>query len=47
LLDLGATELEKVQEVGNGIKAASLTDPFGNSFGIIEGPLCLRKDLLG
>jgi len=38
LIELGATELEQVQDVGDGIKVASVTDPFGNSFGIIENP---------
>src|SRR5437762_7699889 len=30
LLALGATELEPVAEVGQGIKVAAVTDPFGN-----------------
>jgi predicted enzyme related to lactoylglutathione lyase len=39
LLDLGATELEAITEVGEGIKVAAVKDPFGNRFGIIENPI--------
>ena len=39
LLDLGASELEPVTEVGEGIKVAAVQDPFGNRLGIIENPL--------
>jgi hypothetical protein len=38
LIALGAAPLEQLQDVGSGIKVASVTDPFGNSFGIIENP---------
>ena len=38
LLDLGAKEHREVQEVGSNIKVATVTDPFGNIFGIIENP---------
>lgn len=38
LLSLGATELEPVNDVGDGIKVGSVHDPFGNVFGIIENP---------
>ena len=38
LIELGATPLEPVTEVGEGIKVAAVTDPFGNRFGIIENP---------
>ena len=38
LLELGATALEPVADVGGGIKVAAVTDPFGNRFGIIENP---------
>ncbi len=38
LLELGATEHQSVQEVGGGIKVASVKDPFGNVLGIIENP---------
>lgn len=38
LLALGATELEPVTEVGDGIKVAAVKDPFGNRLGIIENP---------
>jgi predicted enzyme related to lactoylglutathione lyase len=38
LLDLGASELSPVADVGGGIKVAAVTDPFGNRFGIIENP---------
>ena len=35
---LGATVLEPVTDVGGGIKVASVLDPFGNAFGLIENP---------
>lgn len=38
LLSLGATPRTAVQEVGGGIKVATVCDPFGNIFGIIENP---------
>ena len=38
LLELGATPLESVTEVGGGIKVAAVLDPFGNRFGVIENP---------
>jgi predicted enzyme related to lactoylglutathione lyase len=38
LLELGASVLEPVAEVGGGIKVAAVQDPFGNRFGIIENP---------
>ena len=38
LLAKGATPNEDVQDVGGGIKVASVKDPFGNIFGIIENP---------
>jgi predicted enzyme related to lactoylglutathione lyase len=38
LLELGATGNEAVQDVGGGIKVASVKDPFGNVLGIIENP---------
>jgi catechol 2,3-dioxygenase-like lactoylglutathione lyase family enzyme len=38
LLSLGANSLEAVNDVGGGIKVASVQDPFGNRFGIIENP---------
>jgi predicted enzyme related to lactoylglutathione lyase len=38
LLELGATAHEPVQDVGEGIKVATVKDPFGNIFGIIENP---------
>jgi predicted enzyme related to lactoylglutathione lyase len=42
LLALGATALEPVHEVGDGIKVGAVVDPFGNRFGIIENPLFER-----
>ena len=33
VLKLGAKELMAVQDVGEGIRVASVTDPFGNAFG--------------
>lgn len=38
LLDLGAAIHSHVQEVGEGIKVATVTDPFGNVVGLIENP---------
>jgi predicted enzyme related to lactoylglutathione lyase len=38
LLSLGATVREPVTEVGDGIKVASVLDPFGNVLGLIENP---------
>ena len=38
LLSLGATRHEDVQDVGEGIKVATVKDPFDNLFGIIENP---------
>ncbi len=38
LLERGATPNEGVQDVGENIKVASVKDPFGNVFGIIENP---------
>jgi predicted enzyme related to lactoylglutathione lyase len=38
LLELGARGRSGVQDVGEGILLASVLDPFGNVFGIIENP---------
>ena len=38
LLELGATPRTEVQDVGDGIRAGDVLDPFGNVFGIIENP---------
>jgi predicted enzyme related to lactoylglutathione lyase len=38
LVELGATVEEEVAEVGGGIKTATVIDPFGNVFGVIENP---------
>jgi len=38
LVSLGATARSAPQEVGEGIKVATVFDPFGNIFGIIENP---------
>jgi predicted enzyme related to lactoylglutathione lyase len=38
LISLGATAKSDVQDVGEGIRVASVLDPFGNVFGIIENP---------
>lgn len=38
LLELGASEHRAVQDVGDRIRVAIITDPFGNLFGIIENP---------
>jgi predicted enzyme related to lactoylglutathione lyase len=38
LVSLGAMIREQIQDVGGGIKVASVGDPFGNTLGIIENP---------
>ncbi|HXO18450.1 MAG TPA: VOC family protein [Thermoanaerobaculia bacterium] len=38
LLELGALAHRGVQDVGGGIRVATVEDPFGNLFGIIENP---------
>ncbi|MGH9705310.1 MAG: VOC family protein [Candidatus Acidiferrales bacterium] len=38
LLDLRATPLEPVQDVGEGILVAAVHDPFGNVLGVIQNP---------
>ena len=38
LLELGAKEHQPVQDVGEGIRLATVRDPFGTIVGIIENP---------
>lgn len=38
LVELGANKHVEVRDVGGGIRVATVTDPFGNVFGIIENP---------
>jgi len=38
LLDKGASIHQELQDVGEGIKVATVKDPFGNTFGVIENP---------
>lgn len=38
LLEMGATAHHEPQDVGEGIIVATVLDPFGNVFGIIENP---------
>jgi predicted enzyme related to lactoylglutathione lyase len=38
LLELGASAHSPVRDVGEGIRVASVTDPFGNVIGVIENP---------
>jgi predicted enzyme related to lactoylglutathione lyase len=38
LVALGATVADPVQEVGGGIRTATVLDPYGNQFGVIENP---------
>jgi predicted enzyme related to lactoylglutathione lyase len=45
LLELGAQSIQEVTDVGEGIKVASLKDPFGNRFGIIENPNFNPKEI--
>jgi len=37
-LGLRTATHEEVQDVGGGIKVATVKDPFGNIFGVIENP---------
>jgi predicted enzyme related to lactoylglutathione lyase len=39
IVSAGATVASPVTEVGEGIKVATVLDPFGNQIGIIENPL--------
>ena len=38
LLSLGVAERTNVQDVDEGIRVATVLDPFGNIFGLIENP---------
>jgi predicted enzyme related to lactoylglutathione lyase len=38
LLEVGASEHGAIQEVGEGIKVATVLDPFGNILGLIHNP---------
>ena len=38
LLALGASEIEPITDVGEGILVAAVRDPFGNRFGLIKNP---------
>lgn len=38
LLGLGATEVQPITPVGDGISVARVRDPFGNVLGLIENP---------
>jgi predicted enzyme related to lactoylglutathione lyase len=38
LVDLGASVIEAITDVGEGIRVGAVRDPFGNRFGIIENP---------
>ncbi len=38
LLKSGASKHEDLQDVGEGVKVATVRDPFGNIFGVIENP---------
>ena len=37
-LDHGATLIATIQDVGDGIRVATVADPFGNPIGLIENP---------
>ena len=37
-VDAGASIVSAVQDVGDGIKVATVSDPFGNRIGLIENP---------
>ena len=38
LLALGATPLDAITDVGDGIQTAAVRDPMGNAFGLIQNP---------
>ena len=38
MVGLGAAPVKEPEDVGDGIKVATLADPFGNHIGIIENP---------
>jgi uncharacterized glyoxalase superfamily protein PhnB len=38
LIAQGATEVQPVQDVGEGIRVGSVRDPFGNTIGLIYNP---------
>ncbi|MGA2843852.1 MAG: VOC family protein [Candidatus Acidiferrales bacterium] len=38
LVDMGASPLEEIQDVGGGILIGAVRDPFGNVLGIIQNP---------
>lgn len=44
LIDLGAERHEAVQDVGEGIRVATVLDPFGNVLGVVENPHFLGED---
>jgi predicted enzyme related to lactoylglutathione lyase len=37
-VSVGATAIAPIQDVGGGIKVATVADPFGNPIGLIENP---------
>ena len=47
LLEIGATRHAEVQDVGEGIRMATVRDPFGNILGIIENPHFSLENQLG
>ncbi len=38
LQTMGVAVIEPLQDVGGGIRVAAISDPFGNTFGIIQNP---------
>ena len=38
LLSIGAAERTNVQDIGEGIRVATVLDPFGNNLGVVENP---------
>ena len=45
LIELGAKPHTELQDVGGGIIVATVTDPWGNIFGVIENPQFKLEDL--
>jgi predicted enzyme related to lactoylglutathione lyase len=45
LAQIGGVVHEAIKDVGEGIKVATIKDPFGNLFGVIENPHFNLKDV--
>ena len=45
LVELGATLHDAIEDVGDGVRVADLSDPFGNTFGVIQNPHFDRRQV--